>query len=607
MPEQIPQQSPPTRCLFLGMRLLPFAPAKAMMLVVLASAATTAASITPAGHTLIDGNSPAMAGKLDTADRFGRALAGLGDVDGDSIPDMVAGTRSDDDGATDAGAAYVLFLERDGTARTQTKLSAEAGGFGDDFILGLDSTFLGYGVAGPGDIDGDGVPDLAITQTRHASNLGSGALHLVFLNRDGTCRKRVTTIGVPGFALASLGDLDGDGRVELAAGSPNADDGGTDRGAIVILSLNPDGSAQTRQHISSTAGGFGEGLSDGDQFGGRGIALVGDLDGNGTGDLAVGAFGSETGRGAVWILLMNPDLTVKAKEKIGPETKGLGFVLEANDNFGHAVAAAGDLDGDGVPDLITGVNRDDEAGLDAGALVVACLHPDGRLKQARKYIGAPSEGFGLALPVSGRFGRSLGVVGNLRGDGSVCLAVGGGAGETGSVYLAFLQAKAPAATFPPAAAELANTQASAAWTGGDIVWTNWDAANERVTAAVTLEEAGAIGAALGARFLDYDTSSGRAVWRVGETNRVADPATTAWQLVWIDAHGPQVTAFSALPRNGYALAWTALPDEVFAVESSVDLSVWSPVTQIAPPGPHPVVHLAADGPTEFFRVRRLER
>ena len=71
--------------------------------------------------------------------------------------------------------------------------------------------------------------------------------------------------------------------------------------------------------------------------------------------------------------------------------------------------------------------------------------------------------------------------------------------------------------------------------------------------------------------------------------------------------GPQVTAFSTLPRNGYALAWRALPDEVFDVESSVDLSAWSPVTQIAPPGTHPVVHLAADGPTEFFRVRRLER
>ena len=578
---------------------------KAVLAAVLSTGAAMA-SVTPAGHTVIDGTSPAMAGALAPADRFGRALAGLGDVDGDGIADLVAGTRSDDDGATDAGAAYVLFLNRDGTARARTKLSAVAGGFGADFILGLESTFLGYGVTGLGDLDGDGVPDLAMTQTRHASNLGSGALHVVFLNRDGTCRARVTTTGVPGFALASLGDLDGDGRLEVAAGSPNADDGGLDCGAIVILSIDPDGSAQTRQRISSTSGGLGAGLASGDQFGGRGIARLGDLDGDGTGDLAVGAFGSDGGRGAVWILLMNPDLTVKAKQKIGHDTKGLGFVLETDDDFGHAVAAAGDVDGDGVPDLVTGVNRDDEAGLDVGALVVACLHPDGRLKQARKYIGAPSEGFGLALPVGGRFGRSLGVVGDLRGDGSVCLAVGGGAGETGSVYLAFLRAQPPAATFAPVA-ELGDAQAFAAWSGGDIVWTNWDATEARVTAAVTLEEARLIGAAVGARFLDYDTSTGRAVWRTGEAQRVADPATTAWQLLWTDADGPQVTAFSALPRGGYALAWTALPGEVFAVESSVDLSSWSPVTEIAPPGPHPVVHLAADGPAQFFRARRIDR
>jgi|GEM_PF-6826465 len=589
------------------MRLFRSLPSKQALLAALLSTGAATASVTPAGHTLIDGTSPAMAGALAPADRFGRALAGLGDVDGDGIADLVAGTRSDDDGATDAGAAYVLFLNRDGTARARTKLSATAGGFGADFILGLESTFLGYGVAGVGDLDSDGVPDLAMTQTRHASNLGSGALHVVFLNRNGTCRARVTTTGVPGFALASLGDLDGDGRVEVAAGSPNADDGGTDRGAIVILSINPDGSTRTRQRISSTVGGLGAGLADGDQFGGRGIARLGDLDGNGTGDLAVGAFGSDGGRGAVWILLMNPDLTVKAKQKIGHETKGLGFVLETDDDFGHAVAAAGDLDGDGVPDLVTGVNRDDEAGLDVGALVVACLHPDGRLKHARKYIGAPSEGFGLALPVGGRFGRSLGVVGNLRGDGSVCLAVGGGAGETGSVYLAFLQAKPPAGNFPPPVAGLGDAHGSSAWSGGDIVWTNWDTAGGRVTAAVTLEEARVIGTALGARFLDYDTSTGRAVWRTGEAQRVANPATTAWQLLWTDANGPQVTAFSGLPGGGYALAWTALPEEVFAVESSVDLAAWSPVTEVAPPGPHPVVHLAADGPAKFFRARRIDR
>lgn len=387
--------------------------------------------------TLVDGSSPALAGALDRADRFGRDLAGIGDIDGDGIPDLIAGTRSDDDGAKDAGAAYVLFLNRDGTVRKRQKLSALEGGFGTGFLQGMDSTFLGYGVAGLGDVNRDGVPDVALTQTRSGAARGTGALHVVFLNRDGTVRSKKTTQGVPGFGLASLGDLDKDGRVELAACAPEANDGGAERGAIVIYSVNRDGSLQERRRIASNSGGFGSGLKHGDRFGGRDVAVLGDLDGNGTPDLAVGAFGSDEGRGAVWILRLDRTLSVIGKSRIGTGTPGFALPLDPNDNFGHAVAGVGDLDGDGVGDLITGANRDDDAGVDDGCLVAVLLNRDGSLKAARKFTGADEE-FRLELPEGGRFGRSLGVVGDLAGDGTFCLAVGGGAGITGSITNLFL-------------------------------------------------------------------------------------------------------------------------------------------------------------------------
>lgn len=389
---------------------------------------------------VIDSESPALKDVLDRGDRFGRDLSGLGDVDGDGIPDLVAGTRSDDDGAVDAGAAYVLFLNRDGSLRRRQKLSATEGGFDNVFLQGMDSTFLGYGVAGIGDVNRDGIPDLALTQTRHASTRGTGALHVVFLNRDGTVRAQKTTPGVPGFGLASLGDLDKDGRVELAACAPDASDGGPLRGAIVIYSVNRDGSVTERQRISSTAGGFSQGLQDGDQFGGRDVAVLGDLDGNGVLDLAVGAFGADEGRGAVWILLLNRRLEVINKTRIGQGTPELAFNLEPQDNFGHALVGLGDLDGDSVGDLMTGAPRDDAAGIDGGSLIVLFLNTDGSLKASRK-ITDREELFPINLPPGGRFGRSLGLVGDVAENESLCVAVGGGAGRTGSIYTLFLDPK----------------------------------------------------------------------------------------------------------------------------------------------------------------------
>ena len=389
------------------------------------------------GVEVLDAMSPAMEKALDRGDRFGRDLAGLGDVDGDGVLDLVAGTRSDDDGAEDAGAAYVLFLNSDGTIKKQQKLSALEGGFGNEFLEGVESTFLGYGVAGIGDVNGDGVPDLAMTQARAGGRRGVGALHVVFLNKDGSVLLKNTTKGVPGFGLASLGDLDKDGRVEVAECFPAADDGGSRQGAIEIYSINPNGSVSRRQRISSVSGGLGDVLNDGDRFGGRDVSVLGDLDGNGVSDLAVGAFGTDEGRGAVWVLLLDRKLSVIDKARLGNGSPGFSLPLDPEDNLGHAVVGVGDLDGDGVGDLVTGANRDDDAGEDTGALIVMLLNPDGSLKAARKFIGEDA-GFELNLPEGGRFGRSLGLIGSGGYGNLLRLAVGGGAGTTGSISILFL-------------------------------------------------------------------------------------------------------------------------------------------------------------------------
>ena len=120
------------------------------------------------------------------------------------------------------------------------------------------------------------------------------------------------------FAIASLGDLDGDEVIDIAVGAREDDDGGPERGAVWILFLNNDGTVKGHQKISSTEGDFAGVLDDADYFG-TSVANLGDIDGDSNSDIAVGAHRDDDGgsaRGAVWILFLNSDGTVKSHEKI---------------------------------------------------------------------------------------------------------------------------------------------------------------------------------------------------------------------------------------------------------------------------------------------------
>ena len=129
-----------------------------------------------------------------------------------------------------------------------------------------------------------------------------------------------------------------------------------------------DGDVTSTVEINSSTTN-GPTLTNSDQFG-MSVANIGDLDGDGVNDLAVGANGDDDGggnRGAVHIFFMNTDGSVDSTVEINDSTTN-GPTLTNGDAFGMSIANIGDLDGDGVNDLAVGANLDDDGGDDRGAV-----------------------------------------------------------------------------------------------------------------------------------------------------------------------------------------------------------------------------------------------
>jgi len=337
-----------------------------------------------------------LVGDIDNNDRFGSAVAGIGDLDGDGFLDLAVGAPQDDDGDTDRGAVWILFLNADGTVRNERKISNRRGGFSGDLD---DNDRFGGAVANIGDLDGDGVTDLAVgaIQDDDGAN-NAGAVWILFMRADGSVasnRKISDTRG--GFegdldsddhfgsAVAGIGDLDNDGIPDIAVGADQDDDGGPDRGAVWVLFMNRDGTVKSDRKISQNKGDFKGNLNDGDRFGSA-VSALDDLDRDGVIELAVGAEEEDAGgpnRGAVWILFMDDNGDVISETRIASSEIKSDGGLSDDDQFGSAVTAVADLDADGVPDIAVGARKDDDGGTDTGALWILFM---GRTERTSEFV-----------------------------------------------------------------------------------------------------------------------------------------------------------------------------------------------------------------------------
>lgn len=336
----------------------------------------------------------------DRVDYAGVDVASPGDVTGDGFADLLVGAEQNDSfGLNNPGAAYLV----PGPLQGQIQLSDN-----DTFYRFLGSQAnqrVGCKVASAGFVDDDAFPDILISAC--LANIGTktnaGQVYLYtsellqqhapgdFLlvaddgNDDEPQREPSGAFGgfadgdIAGIDLSGAGDVDGDGRDEIVIGAAYNDDAGIDAGAVYV-SLDPLTNMQTPEITI-----LGERA--GDLFG-ISVAGVGDVDGDGFDDIAVGAIGydhpdgSADDAGALYLffgpLMAGFDGLIDLSEldQGTLETRVIRLRGEsAFDLVGQSVAAAGDTNGDGFSDVLVGAYGRDGGAPSSGAAYLFTFDP----------------------------------------------------------------------------------------------------------------------------------------------------------------------------------------------------------------------------------------
>ncbi len=350
----------------------------------------------------------------ESGSEAGKALAGGADVNGDGIEDLLVGGYH---GADGAGLTWLVY----GPVSGQHSLSA----VGVRIIGEQINDFSGHSVDFAGDVDGDGMQEVLVGAYHRNDGLeGSyeGAVYVVDpvasgdQSLDDALRILGSSAGIEaGYALAGPGDMDGDGLAEVAIGARYDGTSGEYAGAVYVVA-GPATGITTVADADSVWTGEVAGA-----YAGSALSRAGDVNGDGLADLLVGSR-RQDGTG---------DSAGAAHLVVGPLAAGGSLLdatarllgINAGDRAGWSVADGGDFNGDGFDDVWVGAPRNSEELRVAGAVYLALgpLLGTHSLQDVNgRILGAMEENL-LGVAIAG--------LGDVNGDGGADVIIGAEQGD----------------------------------------------------------------------------------------------------------------------------------------------------------------------------------
>jgi len=395
-------------------------------------------------------------------DALGWSTDIVGDMNQDGLPELVVGAWRRNVPVTEAGRSYVVFGKTNGALVQLTEVVVGDGGFAIFPNPEDGPGQMGRSVSAAGDVNDDGIPDVVIGALGAAPNQTAGRSYVVFGKNDsdpveladiasGNGGGFVINGEAPndfaGRAVSGAGDVNGDGFDDLVIGVRNADLGGSDTGRTYVIFGKEDGAAVQLSDIVAGQMGFAiDGEESGD-WAGSWVSGAGDVNGDGRADIILGA------RQADRVRVENPGRSYVVFGKTNTARVYLldvysghgGFAIDgevANDETGNAVGGAGDVNGDGLDDLIVGAWQRglDSSSSDFGpgkAFVVYGKSDNTRPVVLADVATGQGGGFRIQGEVFGdAFGSCVSGAGDLNGDGFADVVIGAWEANPGGTVLA---------------------------------------------------------------------------------------------------------------------------------------------------------------------------
>jgi Ca2+-binding RTX toxin-like protein len=323
----------------------------------------------------LDGTTGFVLNGTGAFDKSGFSVASAGDINGDGFDDIFIGALSATAGGdVGAGSSFVVFGKDTGFS-SSINLSSLNGTTGFR-IDGIDANDVsGVSVASAGDVNGDGYDDMIIGAMMGDPGgvSASGESYVVFgkasgfsanfdpATLDGTNGFRLDGVAIndySGRSVSSAGDMNGDGFDDIVVGAFQNDAGGDSNAGASYVVFGKGTAFSASVALSSLDGTTGfrlDGIDVNDKAG-RVVASAGDVNGDGFGDIIIGATGADSYTGESYVVFGKATGFASTLD-LSTLNGTTGFLLTGAAAGGlgsYSVASAGDVNGDGFDDVIVG-------------------------------------------------------------------------------------------------------------------------------------------------------------------------------------------------------------------------------------------------------------